>query len=159
MTIMKLKKIFGVGLFGALISVVLLLFIGCLDQILGHPQICANLLSLKIIAFLLIAIGFGLHCWTFFTLRYWWVENQLCTMGPFKYFRHPMYASWITFITLGVSLYLNSWIYLLWYVLLHPIWHRLVMTEEIMMKEIFGAEYQRYLESTCRFIPYVKVIP
>ncbi|KPA10550.1 isoprenylcysteine carboxyl methyltransferase [Candidatus Magnetomorum sp. HK-1] len=154
MKLIKIKKIFGVGLFGAIISIALLLFVWCLDKMLGHPQIYLNSLSIKIIAFSLIVIGIGLHVWTFITLRHWWVENQLCKMGPFKYFRHPMYASWITFIALGVSLYLNSWLYLLWFILLHPIWHRLVITEEIMMSDAFGNEYQKYVESTGRFIPW-----
>jgi protein-S-isoprenylcysteine O-methyltransferase Ste14 len=69
--------------------------------------------------------------------------------------RHPMYAAWITFIDLGISLYLNSWIFILWYLLLQPIWHRLMVTEEIMMADTFGSEYQLYVERTGRFFPKI----
>jgi len=156
MKITQLNKIFGVGIIGAFISIALFLFTFWVNLMMGHPKIYENSFSIKIIALFLIILGFGLHIWTFITLRNWWVENQLCKMGPFKFFRHPMYASWITFIALGVSLYLNSWLYLLWFIFLHPIWHRLVINEEIMMSETFGNEYHNYVKSTGRFIPYFK---
>jgi protein-S-isoprenylcysteine O-methyltransferase Ste14 len=149
----KYKKIFGVGPFGAIISVTLLVIAWWIDHILGHVPIWANALFMKIIAVALMVIGLGLHLWTGWTLRNWWVNDQLCTRGPFRYVRHPMYAAWISFVALGISLYLNSWIFILWYILLQPIWHWLVVPEEVMMENTFGSEYQKYVERTGRFIP------
>ncbi len=65
-----------------------------------------------------------------------------------------MYAAWITFISPGVAVYLNSWILLLWVVSLHPVWHRLVIHEEKMMCQRFQDEYRAYAQRTGRFIPH-----
>ena len=155
MKIDKYQKIFGVGPLGAFLSLVLLACAWWLDRKVGHPRIAINSVLKNIIATFLIIIGFGLHLWTFQTLRKWWMKDKLCTTGPFRYFRHPMYAAWITFICLGISLYFNSWIFLFWYVLLQPVWHSLVVKEEAMMTDTFGSEYQKYMASTGRFIPKV----
>jgi protein-S-isoprenylcysteine O-methyltransferase Ste14 len=152
----KLTKIFGVGPFGAVVSLALLAIAWRLDRALGHPEIYEHSVLMKLFAALFIVAGLGLHLWTFRTLRGWWARDQLCTGGPFTYFRHPMYAAWITFIALGAAILMNSWIYLLWCVLLQPLWHRLVVREETMMTETFDGEYLQYMKRTGRFIPKVK---
>ena len=151
----KVQKIFGVGPRGAAISLLLLALIAWVDSMVGHPAIVVNEVPMKTAGVMLVVIGLGLHFWAFFTLRNWWVNNRLCTQGPFKLFRHPMYAAWITFIFSGVILYLNSWIFLSWLVLVHPIWHRLVRKEETVMLENFGDEYREYAIRTGRFVPRI----
>ena len=147
----RLKKIFGVGPKGAFISLLLLAIAGWVDYLWGHPVLLRDATPLRVSGVVLVVIGLGLHFWSFRTLQNWWANDRLCTFGPFAYFRHPMYAAWITFIFLGVALYLNSWIFLFWIVLLHPIWHRLVAKEEKMMLETFGDEYRAYAAQTGRF--------
>jgi len=149
----KYKKIFGIGPLGALISLVLILPLWWLDKKLGHPEISQNPALLRIFGCLLIITGAGIHLWAGWTLRNWWKDSQLCTIGPFKYFRHPMYAAWITFIVAGISLSFNSWIFLFWPIAIHPIWHRLVIKEETMMSEIFSDEYRKYKNRTGQFFP------
>ena len=151
----KLQKIFGIGPKGAAISLLLFLLIAWIDHMIGYPAIVLNTALMKAVGAALVILGLGLHFWALLTLRNWWVDDKLCTMGPFKYFRHPMYAAWITFISLGVVFYLNSWAYFFWLVLLHPIWHRLVMKEEITMLDKFGDEYKAYASRTGRFIPQI----
>jgi len=102
--------------------------------------------------------GIALHLWTAWTLRNWWIKGQLCITGPFKYFRHPMYAAWITFISFGTVSLLTSWVYIVWAVSLHPIWHRLVSKEEQMMFELFGNDYEEYTKQVGRFIPRIRII-
>jgi len=148
----KLKKIFGVGPAGATISLFLLAIFVWADSMIKLSIVDYTGL-IKIIGIILIIYGFGLHFWAFSTLRSWWVNDKLCTRGPFKYFRHPMYAAWITFICPGVALYLNSWFYLLWVLLLHLFWHNLVKKEEMMMTETFGNIYKDYARRTDRFFP------
>lgn len=143
---------FGVGPLGAVISLLLLGGAACMDPILGHPAICTNGAFLKISGGVLVAAGLGLHGWAFKTLRNWWAKDQLCTGGPFRYFRHPLYAAWITFIASGTALFLNSWVYMAWLALLHPIWHQLVKKEEKTMRELFGAVYEDYARKTRRFL-------
>ena len=94
----KIQKLFGVGPTGAAISFLLLALIGWIDYMVGHPAVMVDEIPMKTAGALLVAVGLGLHFWAFFALRNWWVNNRLCTRGPFKLFRHPMYAAWITFI-------------------------------------------------------------
>jgi protein-S-isoprenylcysteine O-methyltransferase Ste14 len=110
---------------------------------------------MKMIGVVLVLSGFWLHFWSFFTLRNWWMNDQLCTRGPFQYFRHPMYAAWITFICPGIAVYSNAWFYFLWVLLLHLIWHQLVRKEEIIMMDMFGDDYKDYAKRTGRFFPKV----
>ena len=151
----KLKKIFGVGPKGAGISRLLLALFSWFNSVIDLPVMVAHADLMKAIGVALAMIGLGLHFWSFYTLRHWWADDEICTRGPFTYFRHPMYAAWITFICTGFALYLNSWCYLLWVVGLHPIWHRLVIKEETTMTAIFGDVYKDYARKTGRFFPKI----
>jgi|APSaa5957512576_1039674.scaffolds.fasta_scaffold69118_1 protein-S-isoprenylcysteine O-methyltransferase Ste14 len=151
----KYKKIFGVGPLGAALSLVLLYIFWEIDHYFEHPALTTNLILIQIIGILSILIGLGIHFWTIWILRTWWVDNQICKSGPFKYIRHPMYAAWIIFVVSGVSLYLNSWVFLLWPLSIQPFWHIIVGREEKLLDEVFGDEYRLYLKSTGRFFPRI----
>lgn len=140
---------------GASISLLMLVFFIWINRLFGQPVFMVEAAPMEILGTALVIFGFGLHMWSLLTLRNWWSNNQLCTLGPFKYFRHPMYAAWITFISSGVALYLNSWIYLLWVISLHPLWHKLVTKEESTMIETFGHVYKDYARLTGRFFPRI----
>ena len=155
MAIGRLKKLFGVGPIGAAISLVLLAIAVRVDRLLGHSTILTNPVLIKVVAGGLAVIGLGLLFWSSWTLRNWWSKDELCTMGPFKWLRHPMYAAWITFILPSVALYLNSWIILLFVVQLHPIWHKLVISEEKTISEKFQNKYSVYAARTGRFFPRI----
>ncbi len=158
MVISRLQKIFGVGPVGAVISLVLLTIAAWVNYVLGYSAISANPEPIKVMGGILAIIGLGLLFWSLWTLRNWWAKDELCTMGPFKWFRHPVYAAWITFLLPALALYLNSWIILFSVVLIHPIWHRLVVQEEKMMSEKFQDEYRVYAAQTGRFIPRIRRI-
>ena len=149
----KLKKIFGIGPTGAITSLCLLAIFVWANSRIKLSIVVDYAGLMKIIGIVLVIFGLGLHFLSFFTLRSWWVDDKLCTMGPFKHFRHPMYAAWITFICPGVALYLNSWFYLFWVLLLHLLWHKLVKEEEIIMTDTFGDKYKNYALRTGRFFP------
>ncbi len=153
MEINKLQKIFGVGPMGAVISLLLLALFAWADSMMKLPVMVAYTGLMKSIGVALIILGLGLHFWSFSTLRNWWADNKLCTKGPFKHFRHPMYAAWITFVCPGAALYLNSWLYLFWLLLLQIIWHKFVKKEEIIMIDTFGEDYIDYARQTGRFFP------
>jgi len=149
----KLKKIFGIGPTGAIISLFLFAIFVWADSRIKLSIVVESASLMNIFGIVLVIFGLGLHFWSFSTLRSWWVDDKLCIRGPFKHFRHPMYAAWITFICPGVALYLNSWFYLFWVLLLHLLWHKLVKKEEIIMIDIFGDIYKDYARRTGRFFP------
>lgn len=149
----KLKKIFGIGPAGAVVGFFLLALCAKADSMVKLPIVSGHAGLTKTVGIILVASGLLLHFWSFFKLRSWWEDDKLCTGGPFKYFRHPMYAAWITFICPGTALYLNSWLYLFWVLLLHLLWHRLVKKEEIIMTNTFGETYKDYAGRTGRFFP------
>ena len=149
----RLRRLFGIGPVGASLSLLLLAAAMSIDRMLGHPKMLPYGSLMKGISVVLVLAGLGLSFWTMYTLRNWWVKNRLCTRGPFRWFRHPMYAGWITFVSLGAALYSNSWTLLLWVISLHLLWHRLVRREEKMMVEHFPQEYPSYATRTGRFIP------
>jgi protein-S-isoprenylcysteine O-methyltransferase Ste14 len=92
------------------------------------------------------------HVWSVITIRSWWNEDRLCTKGPYRFVRHPIYAGGV-FIGIALALILNSWILLLWPIFAYFIWSALVRKEEKMMEAVFGDEYKSYAASTGRLLP------
>lgn len=150
---MDFRKVFGVGPAGALVTLALLAAALLIDRALGHLPLLPPSVWLKYLAVIPLALAVGLHFWSLFTLRNWWRNNQLCTGGPFKYLRHPMYAAWITVFPLALVLLFNSPLVLLAAMAAHPFWHHLVQREEVMMSREFGDQYQNYAQTTGRFFP------
>lgn len=148
-----MKKLFGIGPIGITISLALLLLTLWADRLFGPVTILADPAPLRVAAAAFAACGLLLILCTSWTLRKWWLGGELCTGGPFRCFRHPIYAGWITFIFPAAALYLNSWLLFLTAALLHPLWHLLVRSEEAMMLEHFAERYRDYMERTGRFLP------
>ncbi len=148
-------RIFGVGPGGALISLLLLVAALAVEHGTGLPPILDKGLAIRVAGTVLVVMGLVLHGWTMYALRHWWQEGKLCTAGPFRFVRHPMYAAWISIISPGVALILNSWTVLGILPLVHLIWHHLVASEEGLMNDEFGDEYRRYAARTGRFAPRI----
>jgi protein-S-isoprenylcysteine O-methyltransferase Ste14 len=153
MELNRYQKICGIGPLGAGVSLAVFAGVWVVNGLLGRPAILNNPLVLRIIAGSILLAGIGLHLWTGHTLQNWWKDGKLCTAGPFRFFRHPLYAAWISFIVPAVALLFNSWIILLWPPALHPFWHLLVRREEQMMETLFGDDYRQYAAQTGRFLP------
>ncbi len=147
------KKLFGVGPIGAAVSLALLAVAGRVDRSLGHPELLGYRFPVEALGAVLVCTGLALHFWSMYILRSWWVGGRLCTAGPFRWFRHPMYAAWITFVCPGIAFCLDSWVFLVWAAMLHVLWHRLVESEEKEMEARFHNEYRRYADRTGRFLP------
>ena len=149
----RLQKIFGIGPKGAGISIGMFVLFFWLSSHVNLPILKTIPFLLKVFGIILILAGLGLHIWSFRTLKSWWSHDQLCTRGPFQHFKHPMYASWISFACPGIALFFNSWVFIAWVVLLHPVWHWLIKKEEAVMQEVFGDAYEGYSKRTGRFLP------
>ncbi len=153
MAIGGVQKLFGIGPLGAAISLAALAAAAWVDPLLGCAVILADPTPLQVAGAGLAVAGAGLLAGSLWTMRAWWAKDQLCTRGPFRWFRHPMYAAWITFIFPGAALFFNSWVLLAAAALLHPVWHLLVRSEEQMMLAQFQDAYRVYAARTGRFIP------
>jgi protein-S-isoprenylcysteine O-methyltransferase Ste14 len=149
----SLKKLFGIGPIGMMISFSLLTAAFFADRRFGGTAMLEHALPLQIAASALAAAGLYLLAWGARTLRSWWRNGELCIGGPFRWFRHPIYAAYITFIFPAATLFLNSWLLLIAAAALHPLWHLLVRYEEAMMLEKFTERYRDYMDRTGRFFP------
>ena len=153
MEINNYQKLFGVGPLGLAISLVLLGLFWLLDKGLSHVKILTRSTPVKIAGLIFIVLELCWHAWCIRTLRGWWKDNRLCTTGPYRFVRHPIYAGGVLLGLLGVSLLFNSWIVLLAPVVAYPAYFLLVRKEEEMMASVFGEEYKRYAARTGRLFP------
>lgn len=147
------NKIFGSGPVGFSVSLLLLYVARWLNLRIDLPPISNNELLLKTIFLVSGLVTLVIIIWSLKSLPVAKRGNRLCTTGAFKYVRHPLYAAFLSVFSFGLAIYLNSYIYILWAVLLHPIWAFLVRPEEKLMIDVFGEAYLDYEKKTGRFVP------
>jgi protein-S-isoprenylcysteine O-methyltransferase Ste14 len=153
MRISQYQKVFGVGPLGLLINLALLGLLVLIDKTAHHVAISGNPGRVRIGGFVFIGIWICWHSWCVKTIRSWWSHDKLCTTGPYRFVRHPMYSGATLFALLGIALIFNSWIILLLPVLAYAVNSRLVRKEEKIMMEFFGESYRRYAAMTGRLFP------
>lgn len=105
-------------------------------------------------------IGIEYFHWTHSTLGKNWSttievkkDHELIVGGPYKYIRHPMYAS-VYLIYVGFLILTANW--LVGALLLAPftlLYVSRVRSEEQMMLEKFGEKYQEYMKKSGRLFP------
>lgn len=83
-------------------------------------------------------------------------EGDLVTSGPYRYVRHPLYASALLFL-LSLSLVFGDWI-ILGYSLAGILAFRLLVipAEEEQLLESFGEEYECYQSRTGALLPWIR---
>jgi len=155
MNISRYQKLFGVGPLGLLISVVLLGLLWLLDRVLHHLEMSSQPGIIRIIGSILILFWVCWHSWCIRTISRWWRHDQLCTSGPYRFVRHPIYAGGIFLGSIGVVMIFNSWVILPLPVLMFVLYSILVRKEEAMMMAVFGEEYKKYAAHTGRLFPRI----
>jgi protein-S-isoprenylcysteine O-methyltransferase Ste14 len=106
--------------------------------------------------------GLPLLLWVHHTLGRHWSrtleikeEHRLCMDGPYSRVRHPMYTVFFIFM-LGMSLVsANVLILFLSIIFVVFMYTFLIPSEEKMMLEYFGEEYQKYMQWTGRIFPRI----
>jgi len=151
------ERLFGSGPRGALIGTVLFIAAYMLEDIIALPQITDNNVFRYAVFTAFTLLGICIATWSIKSLPIKQRGRKLITTGAFRYFRHPLYAAFASFINIGFSLLLNNWIYVLWTLVMFPIWTLNVKQEEQLMKNHFGKEYEDYCAKTWRFIPKFSV--
>jgi protein-S-isoprenylcysteine O-methyltransferase Ste14 len=148
------KRMFGAGFNGLVISLILLYFAFYLKGLINIPKIFIDQEFLRLLLFgLLTVISIIIILWSVISLNPKLRAKTLITTGAFKYFRHPLYAAFLTFFNFGLAVLLNNWVFIIWGIILHPVWHLLVAKEEKSLKEIFPEDYENYCKKTGRFFP------
>lgn len=149
------ERLFGAGPRGALLATILVIITWYLEDIAGLPRICTNDV-LRLAGFIVFTvIGIAIVAWSLTSLPPGERGRRLVTTGAFQYFRHPLYAAFLLFINVGFAFLMNNWIYLIWVVILFPLWTINIRSEETLMRQTFGEEYDMYCSNTWRFIPKI----
>ena len=147
----NLKK--GVGFLNALISIIFFIIAFTLKDVCSLPEIFSNRLLPNILFFISIFIMIFIFVWSKNTLPHEKRANQLCTSGPYKFIRHPIYAAIVSNLNFGIALFLNNYIFLIWAIVVYIIWFILVDYEEQYLAKIFPNEYYAYKKRTGKFLP------
>ena len=147
------ERIFGTGPRGLLISLVLLAIANFFEIYFYYLQITnSNNFRYSIFSIFTI-LTISIILWSLKSLPPTERGKKLITNGAFKYFRHPLYGAFLSFFNFGLAIFLNNWIYLIWALIQHPVWHWNIKREERLMKNTFPNEYKIYYNKTGRFFP------
>ncbi len=80
-------------------------------------------------------------------------KNQtICTRGPYRYIRHPLYSFQILMMS-GTAMVFQNFVFLFLPVVFY-LFYRTAREEEKILTKHFK-EYADYMQSTWRFVPYV----
>lgn len=149
----KIRIIFGSGPAGLAVSIVLFIIAFWLTGQIPLPPLSGNQTLLDSVFIIASLLTLAIIVWSVRSLPPADRGRKLCTSGAFRYVRHPLYAAFLSVFNFGLAIWLNSYIMVIWAVLLHPLWHYIVRDEETMMIGLFGDEYREYGKRTGRFLP------
>jgi protein-S-isoprenylcysteine O-methyltransferase Ste14 len=79
-------------------------------------------------------------------------DHALVESGPYRFVRHPVYAGYLALLLRSGVASLNVCLWLLWPVSLLGIRIQ-AASEEQLLRERFGQEYERYVRRTGRLVP------
>jgi protein-S-isoprenylcysteine O-methyltransferase Ste14 len=80
-------------------------------------------------------------------------RGDLCTTGPYRYVRHPLYATWIWLVLPGVTLLLGLPLLATASPVMYVVTRRALRGEEERLRATFGAEYEAYAARTNALVP------
>lgn len=147
------ERIFGTGPRGTLISLALLALAWRLEELSGLPGITPHGVFRGLFFAATSLATCALLVWSLRTLPPRSRGTSLITTGAFRYLRHPLYAAFLSCFNFGLALLLNNWIYVVWAILLHGVWHWNIRREERLMQRQFPQDYDTYCKTTGRFVP------
>jgi len=87
------------------------------------------------------------------TIDKYFYEGKLCKKGVYAYLRHPIYASWISFIVPGIVILRGSILGITIPIFMYIIFRALIPIEEKYLIEKFGDEYFEYKSKVWAVFP------
>jgi len=124
-----------------------------LPQFAALPQFLG---ILKPVGYILLFPGLILWATAVIQLVTGFSKGRLVTTGAYGVVRNPIYSSVTFFILPAVALMTLTWVYLVVSVFLFAGVIIFIGTEERQLKAAFGREYEDYLASVDRMIPFKK---
>ena len=125
-----------------------------------QPDIfCINFVSantLRIVAITLIAVGLVIKFSSSRVPSSAFKNKELVTTGIFSYIRHPMYSSWILFITPGIALLFRSWLMIAASLVGYLSFKHLVKEEDEYLTRMFGQTYLDYCSRVGEIFPKIR---
>jgi protein-S-isoprenylcysteine O-methyltransferase Ste14 len=106
-----------------------------------------------ILGILLIATGLFIFLIPAFTIDKYFYEGTLCKKGVYAYLRHPIYASWISFIVPGIVIARGSILGITIPLFMYVIFRALIYREEQYLIDTFGDEYIEYKSKVWAVFP------
>lgn len=108
--------------------------------------------------FSFISLGFIFYLSTIIVFLKDFRQGKLVTRGPFRLCRNPLYASIILFILPGFGILFHSGIILSIPVVLYLNFKISIHGENIVLKRLFGEQYEEYCTNVREFLPIPKRI-
>lgn len=107
---------------------------------------------------LIVLAATALASWVMVVFRTWRIKaelaagHELCTDGPFRFVRHPIYTAMVL-QAVGTALWLPNPMALMAVLAMHIAGNLRAVSEEKLLLRAFGEPYRAYLAGTKRFIP------
>lgn len=135
--------IFAMGIvYNFLIAFVALI----LTWILGGPKIDIEFKTASLICIFLFIVFLALIIFSIYSIPPY-RQNQKGKkqiVGPYKYIRHPIYATIIYLLNPSLAIIFRSWLYLLACIVIYFVWKSLAEDEEVVVAREFGEVYGQY---------------
>jgi protein-S-isoprenylcysteine O-methyltransferase Ste14 len=81
-------------------------------------------------------------------------EHHMVTSGPYAVIRHPIYTAYLVFMS-GIALTTANWFFVGLLGVSIVVFARRIPKEELMLIEVFGAQYAEYIRRTGGLLPKV----
>ena len=118
--------------------------------------------GIRWLGLLIMVLGLGLRFWSMRVLGKYYTrtlrvaeKQAIVTQGPYRVIRHPGYLGTIC-VWIGFALAVGNWIAtIILAILLFGVYGYRIRSEEVMLIDRFGNEYQKYRKRTWRLVPYI----
>ena len=154
----ELRQFFGIGPFGAIITILIWFVMHYFEivlkvpQMMIHPTFRIALMAVFMIDALYLLIGGNYY------LGKSGRGKEISQKGPYQFIRHPIYSVWIFSFTGILAMIFYSWGLIVSAIPVSIIWSWLVQREESDLLNKFGDEYISYMEQTGQFLPSWKAM-
>jgi len=145
----------GVGPKFTIISLIYAAIVFAIQNIVfsEYRFVIYSILINTILGILLIVIGLIIFLIPAFTIDKYFYEGTLCKKGVYAYLRHPIYASWISFIVPGIVILRGSTLGITIPIFMYIIFRTLIHIEEQYLIDTFGNEYIEYKSKVWAVFP------